>query len=290
MTKEEYINEYKKVLKIKNLLPNTINTYIGCLVVFLDWCELRDIYPPEITKEQLRDFLSQFKSYSYLKQQRGTIDNFYKYVLEIPYILTGMPFPKKHKSLPEYFTVYEVDAIFKAVKNNKHRIILKLMYNCGLRVHEVVKVNWKDFICQGEDYDLKVIGKGAKHDLIPVPKELTEEIIIYMGNNFGKNEPMFKGQFKETYSTRSVQIILHRAMESCGINKCGSTHLFRHSIGTHLAQNGFNSMMIKSFLRHESIKTSEIYIHLSKNDLRLPLTRMRKRISDNIKNNAFCLK
>lgn len=271
-------------MKIKNLLPNTMNTYTGCLIVFLDWCELRDIYPPEITKDQLRDFLSSIKSYSYLKQQRGTIDNFYKYVLEIPYILNGMPFPKKHKSLPEYLTVYEIDAIFKAVKNNKQRLILKLMYNCGLRVHEVVKVNWRDFIMVNNEYDLKVIGKGAKHDLIPVPKELTDEIVIYMGNKFGQNEPMFKGQFKETYSIRSVQIIFHRAMEVCGINKQGSTHLFRHSIGTHMAQNGFNSMMIKEFMRHESIKTSETYVHLAKSDLRSPLKLMRNKIQMTLSN------
>jgi site-specific recombinase XerD len=210
---------------------------------------------------------------------RGTIGNFYEFCCDNKYILSGIPFAKKNKTLPEYLTIHEIDAVFRSVTNNKQRIILKLMYNCGLRVHEVVKVNWKDFICLGGSiFDLKVIGKGNKPDLIPVPEELINEIVIYFGNKFGTNEYMFKGQFADLYSTRSVQVVFNRALLNCGIHKEGSTHLMRHSIATHMAQGGMNAMQIKTFMRHNSIKTSDIYVHLIKGDLRQPLLEMRAKI------------
>jgi site-specific recombinase XerD len=279
MTKEEYINQYRKILRIRNLLPNSRKTYMDLILVFLNWCERQDIFPPDITKEQLLDFFCTIKSNSTFRQMRGTVYNFYEYVIERPYILSGIPFAKRNKTLPEYLTIHEIDRVFKSVKNNKQRIILKLMYNCGLRVHEVVKIKWKDFICLGGSiYDLRVIGKGNKPDLIPVSEELINEIIIYLGNRFGTDEYIFKGQFKEFYSTRSVQIVFNKALLNCGIHKNGSTHLCRHSIATHLAQGGMNAMQIKVFMRHNSIKTSDIYVHLVKEDLRKPLDVMRQKI------------
>lgn len=215
---------------------------------------------------------------------RGTIGNFYEFIIGNKYILVGVPFAKKTKTLPEYLTVHEIDQVFKATKNNKQRIILKMMYNLGLRVHEVVKVKWNDWSITGDDCDLKVIGKGGKHDLIPAPIELINEIKIFMGDNFGNNQFMFDGQFKECYSERSVQEIFKRSMSNCNIHKEGSTHLFRHSIGTHMAQNGFNAFQIQKFLRHESIKTSLTYVHLAKGDLRKPLEDMRKQIANTLQN------
>lgn len=282
MTKEEYINQYRQVLKLRNLRPNTQQTYLDLIQVFLSWCERADVFPPDITKQQKLDFFCTIKSPSTFRQMRGTIGNFYEYVIGIPYILVGIPFAKKVKILPEYLTVHEIDQVFKATKNHKQRIILKMMYNLGLRVHEVVKVKWNDWCFTGNEYDLKVIGKGGKHDLIPAQIELIDEIKIFLGDNFGQKEFMFKGQFRDCYSERSVQLIFHRSMDYCKINKEGSTHLFRHSIGTHMAQNGFNAFQIQKFLRHESIKTSLTYVHLAKTDLRKPLQEMRMQIANTL--------
>lgn len=282
MTKEEYINQYKQVLKLRNLRPNTQKLYLGLIKIFINWCENNKVHLSLITKQQLLNFFCTIKSTATFRQMRGTIGNFYEYVLDINNILIGIPFAKKIKTLPEYFTIHEVDQIFKAAENHKQRIILKMMYNLGLRVHEVVKVKWNDWDITGDEYDLKVIGKGGKHDLIPAPIELINEVKIFLGNNFGQNEYMFKGQFKDCYSERSVQMFLHRLMDYCKIFKKGSTHLFRHSIGTHLAQNGFNAFQIQKFLRHESIKTSSTYVHISKDDLRKPLKEMRFQIANTL--------
>lgn len=268
MTISEYIEEYRKVLIMRRLAPNTVGAYSSCLGVYLSWCGLKDIFPPQIEKPQLREFLSnQEWSTSYLKQMRGTVDNFYTHVLGIPYIMQGMPYPKATRSLPEYFTPYELNALFNAVKNPKQRLLLKIQYACALRVHELVKLKWSDFSKTFNGYDLRVYGKG-KLSIIPVPSDTIVEITQVLGDRFGESGYLFVGQFGGHYDEQSVRQIVNRAMMVAGINKEGSTHLLRHSRATHLIQNGVSTRHVQILLRHNSSKTTEIYTHLSKEDLR----------------------
>lgn len=269
MDLKDYKEEYRKVLIMKRLAINTFNTYMSCLDVYLKWCESKGISPPEITKPQLREFLSNPKwSTSYLKQQRGTIDNFYNHVLEIPYIMIGMPYPKKQSYLPTYFTPEELKTLFNAVKNNKQRLILKFQYACALRVHEVVRVKWTDFTKSFNGWDLKIYGKGSL-SVIPVPEDTINEIIQVLGDNFKNSGYLFIGQFGGHYDEQSVRQIIKRAKSDAGIYKEGSSHCLRHSRATHLIQSGVSTRHVQMLLRHKSSKTTEIYTHLNKEDLRL---------------------
>lgn len=245
--------------------------------MFLNWCEEVDIFPPDLKKEQLVGYLSKTESSSLLRQQIGTIGRFYEFVLGIPYITAGIPYPQKRTKLPDYFTPYELIKIFEAVKNPKQRLVLKVQYALALRVHEVVKLKWSDFIQSYSHelkclvYDVRIIGKGGYSDVIPVPVETIQEISEVLGNNFGTGGYLFKGQFKDHYSERSVQQVINRAMAECKILKDGSTHLLRHSRATHLLQNGSSLRHVQMILRHKKSTTTEIYTHLSKNDLRLSM-------------------
>jgi len=257
MTLEEYVSEYKKVLTIKRLATNTIETYTSCLKMFLYWCAEVDVYPPNLTKNQLVDYLSHTESSSLLRQQIGTIGNFYEFVIGIPHITAGIPYPKKRNGLPDYFTPYELIQIFDSIKNPKQKLILKIQYALALRVHEVVKIKWTDFIqlysheLKTNIYNIKIIGKGNYSNIIPVPQETITEIIEVLGNNFGTNGFLVKGQFKD----------------QCNILKDGSTHLLRHSRATHLLQNGSSLRHVQMILRHKKSTTTEIYTHLSNSDL-----------------------
>jgi site-specific recombinase XerD len=182
--------------------------------------------------------------------------------------MADMPFPKKQRSLPDYFSIHELKSIFSSVKNPKQRLLLKIQYALALRVHELVKLKWSDFVYNFGKYDLKILGKGNKHDFVPVPDDTINEIIEVLGNGFGRNEYLFTGQFGGHYSERSVQQIINRAMELNGIIKQGSTHLLRHSRATHLIQSGVSLRHVQLLLRHSSSKTTEIYTHLDRNDLR----------------------
>lgn len=269
MTRHEIINQYLKILMVKRLSKNTIDAYKNCVNVFLNWCEEKDIYPPSISKDDLLDFFLTIESNAYLKQMRGTIGNIYEYVFNIKYILNGMPFPKQTKGLPDYFSIEELIQIFNHVKNPKQRMILKLQYACALRVHEVVKIKWNDFIKSQHGFDLKVTGKGGVTEYLPVPDETITELIHSMGDRMGSNCYLFQGQFKDFYSTRSVQSIINRAMEELKIFKDGSTHLLRHSRATHLIQSGASMRHVQILLRHKNSKTTEVYTHLNTSDLRI---------------------
>lgn len=288
MDKEEYIAEYKKLLTIKRFQPNTIATYLGCLRMFLNWCEEADIFPPDLKREQLTDYLSHTESASLLRQQMGTIGNFYAWVIGIPYITKGLPYPQKRTKLPDYFTPYELLRIFESVKNPKQRLILKIQYALALRVHEVVKIKWTDFVQSYSHelktivYDIRIVGKGGYTDIVPVPSETIQEITETLGNHFGTAGYLFKGQFQDHYSTRSVQIIINRAMEYCNILKDGSTHLLRHSRATHLLQNGSSLRHVQMILRHKKSTTTEIYTHLSKNDLRMSILRSDNNLNEGL--------
>ncbi len=288
MTKEEYIIQFRRLLTIKRLAVNTIETYVSCLKMFLNWCEETDIYPPSLSKDQLVNYLSCTESASLLRQQIGCIGNFYEFVLGIPYITAGIPYPQKRTKLPDYFTPQELIRIFSSVKNDKQRLILKVQYSLALRVHEVVKIKWTDFVqnyspeLKTTVYDLRITGKGGYSDVIPVPLETITEISQVLGNNFGTSGYLFKGQFKDHYSTRSVQIIINRSMEACGILKDGSTHLLRHSRATHLLQNGSSLRHVQMILRHKKSTTTEIYTHLSKNDLRMSMIKSDSNMAEGI--------
>lgn len=285
---EDIIKKYKQLLFIRRFQPNTIDTYVSVIKPFLYFLNEKGVNFQEAKTDHVIEFISSTESASLLRQQIGTIGRFYEFVYGIPYITTGIPYPKKKEGLPDYFTPYELLRIFEAVKNPKQRLILKIQYALALRVHEVVKIKWTDFVQNYSQelkalvYDIKIIGKGGYSNVIPVPSETINEITQVLGNNFGTSGYLFKGQFKDHYSIRSVQIIINRAMEECNILKDGSTHLLRHSRATHLLQNGSSLRHVQMILRHKKSTTTEIYTHLNKMDLRLSILKSDNNMNEGI--------
>lgn len=274
MNKEDYIKQFTQVLVVRQLCFSTIENYLYHLNSFLDWCKNR--LPENISHSELIEFLASNPQYSTVKQRRGMLTNLYEYVLAQGFKLFGLPFPKVPEKLPDYFTLHELQRIFNSVTNIKQQTILKLQYACALRVHEVVKVKRTDFVkvfnphLKSWAYDLRITGKGNKDGYVPVPDETINEIFEYWKSLEKKpREYLFEGQLKSCYSERSVQIIVKQAMIGCGINKQGSTHLLRSSRATHLAHAGVDIKHIKELLRHKLIKTTERYMALNTNSIRV---------------------
>lgn len=268
------------MLKIRGLQPNTIHTYEGVLSVFLQFCFDGGIIPEDLSDDALGEWLAETKSESLLKQRIGTIQNFYQFVLGIPYKCANFPSPKKHYYKPDILTRFEVEAIFSSIKNKKQLALISLQYYCALRVHEVVKIKLSDFTKNYDTrtetftWDLKVRGKGGHDEIIPVQPEAIKYIENYYNSLDGlPDNYLFAGQFAEFYSTRSVQIIMKRQMRKLYINKKGATHILRHSRATHLLQTGASLKHVQQLLRHKSSKTTEIYSHLDKHDLRIAFTK-----------------
>jgi site-specific recombinase XerD len=246
---------------------------MGHLHLFLTFCESNNILPEDGNKMYFLKWLDG-QSESTIKQRIGTLQNFYTYVLDMPYVASGLPYPIHHDKPPEYLTIQEVKNLLGTIKNAKQNLILTLQYSLALRVGEVVILKGNNFyLCFHPEqkihyYQVRVYGKGGKYRILPVPNETINKIKMVLGNDIiGRDEYLFKGQTKEAYSIRSVQIIFHRAKSLAGINKDGCTHLLRHSMATHHIQAGRSLRYVQELLGHSSSKTTERYTHLNTNDL-----------------------
>lgn len=280
MTRDYYIQKFKTMLRIRRLQPSTIETYVGCLAVYLEWCFSNQVIPEDVCDDALAQWLADTKSESLLRQRIGTIQNFYTHCLGIPYKLAHIPYPKRHDYKPDVLTRFEVEAIIGAIKNKKQKALVALQYYCALRVHETVKVKLTDFIKNYDTrlgcvvWDLKVRGKGGNDDIIPVQPEAIAYVEDYYNSlDNPPTEYLFEGQFRSYYSERSVQVIMKRVMAQLDIQKKGATHILRHSRATHLLQLGASTKHVQQLLRHRIIKTTERYLHLDKTDLRVAFTK-----------------
>lgn len=277
------------VFTIRQLQPNSINTYLSIFDNFESWLKKSNLPAEEATHDQLQAYIACVNSPSLIRQKIGVIKNVYEFCLGQGYKTYGFPYPRRKKLIPEYFTPFELTRIFDQIRNKKQLCIVRLQYACALRVHEVVKVKRADFIKkfdphqQKNVYDLRVCGKGGRVDEIPVPDETIQEIFAYWETLPVKpREYLFEGQFAEYYSSRSVQIIVKRAMRMAGINKKGSSHLLRHSRASHLIQAGVDIAYIQRLLRHASIKTTLVYTHFKSTDMRVIFNRAEAFIQESI--------
>lgn len=277
------------VFTIRQLQPNSINTYLSIFGNFEWWLKKNNLEAEHVTHDQLQTYIGCVNSPSLIRQKIGVIKNVYEFCLGQGYKTYGFPYPRKKRLIPEYFTPYELDTLFSKIRNPKQLCIIKLQYACALRVHEVVKVKRSDFIKKMDPhqqkfvYDLRVCGKGGRVDEIPVPDETVQEIFAYWETLRVKpKEYLFEGQFAQYYSSRSVQIIVKRAMHAAGIKKNGSTHLLRHSRASHLIQVGVDVTYIQKLLRHASIKTTLVYTHFKPSDMRVIFNRAEAFIQESI--------
>jgi integrase/recombinase XerD len=174
--------------------------------------------------------------------------------------------PKNPKLLPNVLSKEEIKAILNAQSNIKHKAMLSLIYSCGLRCGELLRLKLTDV---DSKRGLLIIrqSKGRKDRITP----LSEKIVEMLRSYYLAYKPMiylFEGQKKEEmYDERSLQNVLKQALNKCGINKPVSLHWLRHSYATHLLENGTDLRYIQELLGHSSSRTTEIYTHVSTREL-----------------------
>lgn len=259
MTKQELINQLKRELKLRNYADSTIDTYSSCLSVFLSGYQKFNGFK---SIEDIKSFLLTIKNVNYHKQFTATIHHFYKLVIKKPLSLGDIPYPRKTHYLPSILSVQEVARLISATQNIKHKSILQIMYSCGLRISEATKI-----LISHIDSDRKLLlvkgAKGFKDRYVYLPLQTIE----LLRNYFKEHQPkkfLFEGWGGQEYSIRSIQQIFHASLRKAKIYKSVTPHSLRHSRATHLCDAGIDIYKLKDFLGHNNIKTTEIYLHLSK--------------------------
>lgn len=153
--------------------------------------------------------------------------------------------------------------MFDACTNLKHKVILSLLYACGLRVSELINLKWSHIDRSRMIINI-IAAKGNKDRQVM----LTDSIISLLENYFRAYKPkeyVLNGQFEIQYSDRSVNEIMKSLAAKAVINKRVYTHLIRHCSFTHMVENGVDINLIQRLAGHASVKTTAIYTHISHN-------------------------
>ncbi len=209
------------------------------------------------------------------------IKSFYRFLMAEEYIKTdptrNIESPKTGRHLPEVLTLEEVDRLagsfdLSLPEARRNKAIIEVMYSCGLRVSELVGLKISD-IYRDEEF-IVVRGKGDKQRIVPISQSALKEISLYMHDRKllpikkGDEDTLFLNRRGGRLSRVMIFYIVKKQCEACGIEKKISPHTLRHTFATHLLEGGANLRAIQQMLGHESITTTEIYVHLDKEFLR----------------------
>ncbi len=181
--------------------------------------------------------------------------------------------PQRAKYLPQILTAPEIDALLQVSKNLREKLIIELLYGAGLRVSELVNLNWSDInLSQGS---VKCFGKGSKERIVPIGKhalkviaEYKEEMGKLWGNKTAANCPLFLNGRSQRLSRLVVWQIIKRLAKQAKLHKKPTPHTLRHSFATHLLENGADLRVVQELLGHANIITTQLYTHLSRAHLR----------------------
>lgn len=210
------------------------------------------------------------------------VKGFYKFLRLEGYMETDptelLLTPKIGRHLPEVLTIAEIDAMIACIDMSKaegqrNRAIIETMYGCGLRVSELVGLQLSQLYLK-ERYVI-IQGKGNKQRLVPISPVAIEQINLYLEQTRshqvakkGSEDILFLNRRGAMLTRQMIFHIIKQLCELAGIRKVISPHTLRHSFATHLLEGGANLRAIQQMLGHESITTTEIYVHIDRTRLR----------------------
>lgn len=259
------LNDFKQWMQSRRYSSNTISVYLNALQVFLTF--YRDKAFCEISNHDIIHFNNAYilhhkLSSSYQNQMVNGIKLFFRTVQDKSLDPELIHRPKGAKTLPNVLSKAEVQALLHCITNVKHRMMLSLIYSCGLRRGELLNLKPAD-IDSNRGVVLIRQSKGKKDRMIP----LSEKILMMLREYYRMYKPvnwLFEGQRAGMpYDERSLASVMRHAIERSGIKKPVTLHWLRHSYATHLLEAGTDLRYIQVLLGHSSSKTTEIYTHVS---------------------------
>ena len=281
------LKDYQHYLKIeRGLAANSIANYVldvEKLVLFLEEKSL-SIPPNKIEKETLQQFVYEIAKIVNPRSQARIISGlksffsyliFEKYREENPMDLIESP--KIGRKLPDTLSEEEIDNIINSIdlstpEGERNRAMLETLYGCGLRVSELVNLKISDLYFD-EDF-IKVTGKGNKQRFVPISSvnkkyisTYKNEIRIHQKIQKGFDDILFLNRRGKQLTRAMIFTIIKQIATNIGLQKNISPHTFRHSFATHLLENGADLRAIQQMLGHESITTTEVYMHVNRSHL-----------------------
>lgn len=283
---DDYIKQFENYLKIeRGYSVNSINSYKNDVLKFKKIiCKDSLISPDKINTGHIKEFLFIISKNLNASSQARIISglrNFFDYLF-YDKLITQNPLdfiesPKISRKLPDTLSLKEIDLLISNIDLSKKESernlgIIELLYGCGLRVSELVNLKISDLFFK-ENF-IKVTGKGNKQRLIPIGNVTKQNVNNYLNNS--RNQVKINNEFRDhlflnrrgkKLTRAMIFTIIKKLVKKSDLKKKISPHTFRHSFATHLLENGADLKTIQQLLGHESITTTEIYMHLDKKHL-----------------------
>lgn len=263
-SREAYRRDVDKLLsyladsgtRLRDVTPDTLHAFLA------------DIYDLGIATASQARIISGIKSWFRYLTMEG-------YIEENPALLIDSPRMGRH--LPDTLSVAEIDAMIDCIdmgcdEGQRNRAIMETLYGCGLRVSELVNLDLAHTFL--DEHYVVVTGKGSKERMVPMSDVAVEEIRAYLPMRSrldikpGEENILFLNRRGHRLTRQMVFYIIKRLCDLAGIRKTISPHTLRHSFASHLLEGGANLRAIQQMLGHESIATTEIYLHIDRSRLR----------------------
>ncbi|WP_400073887.1 site-specific tyrosine recombinase XerD [Zobellia russellii] len=287
MNWDQALQDYGHYLRIeRGLSDNSIKNYswdISKLIAFLKSNSLEDS-PKQIKKETLQQFIYEVAKTMNPRSQARIISglkSFFNYLVFEGYRednpLDLIESPKIGRKLPDTLSEDEINSIIGAIdlskaEGERNRAMLETLYGCGLRVSELVDLKISDLFF--EEGFIKVTGKGDKQRFVPISEVNKKYITIYRNEvrvhqdiKKGFEDILFLNRRGRQLTRAMIFTIIKNLAVAIHLKKSISPHTFRHSFATHLLQNGADLRAIQQMLGHESITTTEVYVHVDRTHL-----------------------
>ena len=296
MNWEQAIAEYINYLKLeRGSSKATISSYTYDLNRLKEALISNGVDRPTLTQlENLRasmGSLSSELSARSLARLVSSMKGFFSYLAAEKYLDLNpseqIEAPKLSRKIPVFLTEDEVQEFLSAIdlshpQGNRNLAIFELLYACGLRVSEILQLRLSDlFLSEGF---IRVIGKGQKTRLVPIGPYSIKRLEGYLENRVSKYQPqplyediLFLNRRGRSLTRAMIFTLTKQIVEKTNIKKEISPHTFRHCFATHLLENGADLRAIQLMLGHESITTTEIYLHSSVEKLRDTIEKLHPR-------------
>ncbi len=276
---DEYINDFLLYLEMDlNYSKNTIDTYSNALNHLNNEIK-KDIL--KLNSNDIENFISKLNlESSSISNYLSAYKTFYNYYIKIGKIsinpIDKVDSPKLSKHLPTYLTVEEVDKLLnidiRDAFSARNKSLLELLYATGLRISELTNLEFKNIDLN--ECIVRIMGKGSKERIVPINDLAIKYLKIYVKDYRHKlvkteqNNYVYLNNHGKKMTRQGIFKMIKKRTIETGIKKDVSPHTLRHSIATHMLENGADLRIIQEFLGHESIGTTQIYTHLTNKKLK----------------------
>ncbi len=274
----QILAEYLDFLEIeKGLSKNTLEAYRRDLSNFFDFCN--DIDISKIQRTQINSYVRNLHEKKYsptsIMRKIASLRGFFKWACANEKTKSNptltLEQPKIPQKLPKVMTAEEINSILNQDLSKLHRVIIELLYGCGLRVSELVNLKINDFDLNGKY--LECTGKGSKDRIVPLGKKAISAIKNYLPErvynlqkyNLQSKQLLINEKGKQV-TRQEVYTFIHEQGKK--LHKAISPHTLRHTFATHLLENGADLRVVQELLGHSDVSTTQLYTHISKKRLK----------------------